>query len=340
VAPSAAAADTIGGGRTNITLNKSLYRLMRADGVEVSGLRPAGVDGRRVTLPVSSGLLESTYGTGYLFYKGGIVMKAGGHKVALRKLLLNTEKDWLRGSMGGTKLFVATARDRRARRDGFDGIAVALELRLTRRAAAILNRRLGLDGVFRGRQRLGAVSTSAKRDQVTVTGGTLYLAVDAGFDAKLQSLEVELRPQETGTAAGSAPQTLALPLLPSGIRPDLREGGLYSEAGFTLIGEGSPGRQARFLGVGVPLESGTISGGLWMDPVPPFPGLVGTTPIANVSFASAIDRTTGAVTAPSTPATLAPGAAARFNEAFAPPGETVFNAGEPFAAVSFAVQTR
>jgi hypothetical protein len=110
-----------------------------------------------------------------------------------------------------------------------------------------------------------------------------------------------------------------------------------------LIREGTPSTQARFLGVGLSLDSGQISGGLWLDPSPPLPGLVGTVPLAAVGFglqSVQIDQKTGSISVPSTSATLAPEAAARFNEAFAPPGEAVFSGGEPFAAVSFTAQTR
>jgi hypothetical protein len=337
VAAAPAGAESISSGKTSFKLERHLYEQLRANDVQVRQLKPGKAAGRVVTLPISSGGLEPTYGSGYLFYEGGFRLQADKHQVVLKRFVLNTTEQWLRGKVGGRTLTIAKLPERDVSRDGFD-VAVAGELRLTGRAAQLLNRRLAIRGVFEAGRPLAATSTLYHPFSLGVIGGTIALAFDAGFLAKLASLEVAISTAEGGTLAGSPPQVLSLPISLGSISPDLMRGVLISEGGFALSQEGEPPRWARFIAISVSPESRLLDAAINLP--------TGTmSALATVDFtgvAAQADPATGLIAAQGATATLNPSVAAALNEIFAAPkGKSgVFVGGEALAAVSFAAQTR
>lgn len=337
--PARAGAEPVSVGTTTFELNRSLYERLKANDVGLRALKPGTVRRRALTFPASSGQLEATYGSGYLFYDGGIRLRVRKRKVTLDHLILNTTERWLRGKIGGKELTIAGVEDTRAGWDGFE-IAVGLNLRLTRRAANLLNRRLGLDDVFRVGRPLAVADTIVRPETVGVNAGTIELAFDAGFLAKLELLGVALSTAESATLTGS---TLLLPIGQGSISPDLLRGNLVGESGFTLLQEGpqpEQQQQARFIAINLSLESDRLSAAINLTA-----GLLSGSQVASVDFngvPAQVDPATGSIAARGATATLDASLATALNDTFATSlGKAgVFVAGEPLAAVSFAVQTR
>ncbi|MGC1851070.1 MAG: hypothetical protein WA687_01375 [Solirubrobacterales bacterium] len=337
--PARAAAEPIPVGATTLELSRSLYERLRANDVHLRALKPGTARRRALSFPASSGQIEATYGSGYLFYEGGIKLQVRKRKVVVTRLILNTTERWLRAKIGGREMTIATVEDTSAGWDGFD-IAVALNLRLTQRAANLLNRRLDLDGVFQAGRRLAAADTIVRPETVGVRGGTIELVFDPGFLAKLESLGVAISTAESAALAGS---TLVLPIFQGAISPDLLRGNLFGESGFALLQEGplpEQVQQARFIAIILTLESDRLDAAINLPT-----GLFGGGQLANVdvnSGASHVDPATGSIAARGAIAMLDAGIAAALNDTFATPlGKAgVFVAGEPLAAVSFTVQTR
>jgi hypothetical protein len=236
-------------------------------------------------------------------------------------------------------LTIATVEDTRAGWAGFD-IEVGLNLRLTQRASNLFNRRLGLDGVFRVGRLLAAADTIVRPETVGVNGGAIELAFDAGFLAKLASLEVAVSTAEGAALNGS---TLSLPIDYGSISPDLLRGILFGETGFALLQEGpqpEQQQQARFIAISLSLESDRFGAAINLPG-----GLFGGGQFATVDFNSVpaqVDPATGTIAAQGATAALDAGIATALNDTFATPkGKAgVFVAGEPLGAVSFTAQTR
>jgi hypothetical protein len=339
--PAPAGAEPIADGQTSFRLDRALYERLQANGVRVERLKPGKADRRVVTLPVSSGLLEPTYGSGYLYYAGGVRLRAGGHRVVLKRLVLNTAEHWLRGRVAGRELTVASVLDQRVGHNGFD-IEVGTKLRLSGGAATLLDRRLGLPGLFRGGQPLAGANTVARPETVSVGGGTITLSLDPRFLAKLGQLGIAVGPSEGATQLDGSPPTFSIPVLNGSIAPDLSSGALVCQGGLVFSEDGSPPRQARFIGLSLALDSDRLAAAIDVDPRPMDGALFGTAPLAAVDFGAVtpqVDPGAGSIAAPGVAATLEPYAAAPLNEAFpAPPAQPPsFTAGEPFATVSFSV---
>lgn len=340
LAPAPAGAEPAPNGETAFELSRPLYERLKANDVRLRPVKPGEVRRRTLTLPVSSGMLEATYGSGYLFYDGGIQLRAGKRKAVLKRLVLNTTERWLRGRLGGKELTIATVEDTRAGWAGFE-IAVGLNLKLTRRAASLLNRQLGLDDVFRAGRPLAAADALVRPETVGVNGGAIEIAFDPGFLAKLQSLEVTL---STAEGAALSSSTLVLPIGYGSISPDLLRGNLFGESGFALHQQGplpEQEQQARFIAIILSLESDRIDAAINLPT-----GLYGGGSwLAGVDFngvPAQVDPATGMIAAQGAAATLDASVATALNDTFASPkGKAgVFLAGEPLGAVSFTARTR
>lgn len=338
LAPSAAA-EGVDHGRTSIKLSRDLYKQLSLGHGSVGARSPARSRGRLVVLPISSGLIESTYGSGYLFLDGEYVLRARKRKLRLTDLVLNTAKKILRARVGGRPVTIATIPGERVTNPGF-ATRIAENLVLTRRGARLLGRRLGLPRVFRRGRVLARAVTVAHPQTVAVSGGTIDLTFDPGFLAKLDSLGVALGSAETAMLSGASPPVLTTPVRPGpGISLDLTGGNLGSEGGFALLQDGAPPRSGLLIGIGLDLESNRLSATIDLGPE-----LYGGSPrLAGVDFAGAapaIDYDTRTITAPGRIAALDPGVAAALNEAFAAPkGKAdVFVAGETLGYVSFVAQ--
>jgi hypothetical protein len=313
----------------------------------MSRLPPATVQGRFAILPVApGGALDPTTGRGSISLEGGVEFRAGGRRLALTELALDTTRHTLSGKIGGRMLTIASTIGFKNTRDGFGSSVGIKALKLRRTAAKILNRKLGLGRVFRSGRSFAEATSSTQPGSVTVLGGSAVLAGDEATFAKLKSLEVEATPFEAAKVLGSNPPTFGFPLLPSGaaVPLDLSSGGVGSETGLRLIRQGgsSPPAELSLIGLSVSLESKLVSADTSIETSSSGPRRFGVTPIATLDTAGAstsLDPGARIVTLTGAGAKINQFLAERLDEVFAKPKEKApFAAGEPLGTVTVTVQ--
>ncbi len=142
-------------GKTTITLDGGLRRALEAEGIRMTPIAPGKAKGKGVALPISEGGIEPRFGTGYVFLRGGIQLRAEGRAVSIRRLILNTAKQRLTGVIAGHAGTIASIDDVKARRTDLGATLKVETLRLTKKAAALLGARLAVKDVFRTGRLLG-----------------------------------------------------------------------------------------------------------------------------------------------------------------------------------------
>ncbi len=328
-------------------MNRGLYQLLKLEGVHMSRLTPGTVEGRVATLPAGAGVLDPTTGKGSVSLEGGVEFRAGMRRLTLTELTLDTTRHTLSGKIGGRRLPIASTIGLKDTRDGFGASVGIKSLKLRRTAAKILNRKLGLDRVFRSGRSFAEASSSTQPGSVTVLGGSAVLAGDEATFAKLKSLEVEVTPFEAAKVLGSNPPTFGFPLLPSGaaVPLDLSSGGLVSETGLRLIRQGGPSPPAELslVGLSVGLESKIVSADTSIQTASGGVRRFGVTPVATLDTSGAstsADPGTRIITLSNLGAKISQFLAEKLDDAFAKPSgkSPPFAAGEPLGAVTVTVQ--
>lgn len=335
------------GSVTNIGLNRGLYQLLRIEGVHLSKLTPGRVQGRFATFPASGGLLDPTTGKGSISLEGGVVFRSGRRQVSLEGLVLDTTRRTLTGKLGGRTLLIASAIGLKNTRNGF-GVNIDVQgLKLRGAAAKILNRRLGLDGLFRKGRSFAEAFSFPQPTSVAIVGGNAVLTGNEETFAKLKSLDVAVGPFESASVLSATPPTFGFPLLPSGaaIPLDLSSGGVGSETGLRLTQQSGTAavRELSLAGLSVSLESKTISADTSVQPPTAEGSRFGITPIAalDTGGSSALtDPGARTVTLNNVGVTINQFLAERLNDAFAKPtGKSPpFSAGEPLGTLSITAQ--
>jgi hypothetical protein len=336
-----ASANTIAGGETRLRLDSGLSRVLKADGVRIASLKPATLKGKTVGLPIAEGQVDGL-GRGSMRHQGGIKFKAGKRVATLKKVFLHTTKQALTATIGKRSLKVASTPPQATGFDGFDLEIAIGQLKLTQKAASLLNRKLGLAGVFKPGYALGTIANTTELESMTVAAGTIALAFDPAFQAKLESVEVAATPFESTKVLSAAPAGFLFDVRHGQVAPDLACCALVSEGGFYLKQQGEPG--APEIGVtsfGLTLDSRLLNGNVIVQPR----AAGGAGPLASIDLAgaaSAIDAKAGSIAVTGASATLTQGTAEALNETFAKPkGKApLFAAGEPLGRVDFAIRTR
>lgn len=178
----------IGGGEAHLTLDRSLVRDLRGQGVVVKGIGPGKARGRVVELQVAAGATNGSPGRGALTIAGGFAFDAGRRSARVGDILVNTGKGQSVASIAGTHRILAKHGRLRSKAVGFDTRIRVSGLRLTRGTAAALNRRLGLRGVFRAGRPLGSLALEAVPKSVPIEFGSIAIgAPDTAF-TKLESI--------------------------------------------------------------------------------------------------------------------------------------------------------
>lgn len=333
------------GGKARLKFDRALLRAMEQAGARVQPLKPAKAERSAVVLPIKEGNLEPRFGSGYLFQRGGIRLRAGGRSVALRRLVLNTAKQRLSGAVAGHSIAIAKVDQVRAGRTNF-GIFLGVDsLRLTAKAAAILGGRLRLPEVFRANRPMGELSARATLGVVPVTRGSISLLLDPAFRQKLESLGISVAP--TGMARqvpvtdqnGAVVDVLAyeFPDVEGEINRGLTHGGIFSPAnGLQLLqADGSTTREVTWNWIGVNFENGF--GGEGSDvALARWGGVTAVGPIGQIEFGSPSYDEKGALLSDGpVPATLSSWAVGPLNEVFGKGGPAPFATGEPLGWFSF-----
>jgi len=333
-----AAATSIAGGSGSLKLDRGVKRKMSRAGVGFSGLGPAKVRGRVATMPIDGGQMEGPPAKGVAIPRGGLKLSSGKRTVSLSKIGLDITHGELGAEVAGERLIVATFRGVAVVRDGFDAELTMRNLRLTGGAAASFNRELGQPGLFRAGRRLATMSLDLELRTIKALAGTISLAFDEAFRAKLESREVAASPFALEAATSALAPSFDLPISYGAIAPGLSQGSVGSTTGLRLtVGEGPVFFRDLFLvPVEIDLDARTLNA--WVSIVSSGKSREKAA-IATVDFAGSTltsDRGAGTVSASAVTASLTSYAAALFNEAFAAsPKDSLFNAGEPMGTIGF-----
>lgn len=134
-------------GATALALNGAAAQALRDGGVQIAALKPARKRGKRVTLPVRSGLVGSS--TTLIAHRGGIAMRARGEALRLTKLrLLLGKRSRVTASLDGGAGITLFRIPRGGKRDvdaGAGAVALRrLRLKLTAGAARAIAGRFDL----------------------------------------------------------------------------------------------------------------------------------------------------------------------------------------------------
>jgi len=342
----AAQAEGVDGGSVHLNLNKGLAKALDREGVRLAGMKPATAGKSGVTLPISSGLLEQRFGSGYLFFAGGFKFQAGRRSVKLSRFVLNTTKHTLNANVNGIATTLAKLPQQNATREGFSLDLALKSLQLTPKAATALNRKLGLDGTFKAGHPLGSATAVAHFEWLGVTGGEIVFTVEGGFQQKLASVETFLGASGSATLRNTAPIVVAMPLEGGQVAPDASAGVLLSQGGLSFIQHAEPfDHTISFLDTNLGLESHLVTGDANYTPNPqqiPFSGPLATLGSPNFPGAGGGDPETGVVSSPPVPAALHPNFAKVLNEVFgAPKGKPdLFTPGEIIGFFAYEAQTR
>jgi hypothetical protein len=215
---------------TTITLNSGFANKLKKSKVKLTGLSPAKVKGKTVTLPVEEGSVEPT-GAGALHHEGGLKFKVGKKSVTIKGLEINTTTNALSGKLGGKTMKIATDAPMVATREGF-GVSIAIgSMKLTGKAAKQLNKKLGFTGKkkkgkkkppkppFKGNQVIGkSVSPTQPKTIGVLPQGAAKLEGNLATLIKFVELGVEIEGIAPTTKEGLA--TFVFPLSGGNIAPN------------------------------------------------------------------------------------------------------------------------
>jgi hypothetical protein len=344
--PAAAQAEGVDGGNVHLRLSKALAKELGCEGVRLAGVKPATASRTGVTLPISSGLLEQHFGSGYLFLEGGFKFQAGKRSVKLNRFVLNTTKHTLYANVNGIATTLAKLPEQQVTREGFSLDLALRSLQLTPKAAKALNRKLGLDRVFKAGRSLGLATAVAHFEWLGVTGGEIVFTIEEGFRKKLTSVEAFLGASGSATLRNAVLGEVAMPLEGGQVAPDGSAGVLLSQGGLSFAQHDEPfDHTIAFLDTNLGLESHLVTGDANYNPNPqqiPFSGPFAALGSPNFPGAGGGDPDTGVVSSPPVPAYLNPNFAKVLNEVFgAPKGKPeLFTAGETIGYFAYEARTR
>jgi hypothetical protein len=328
-----ASAQPIETASVQLQLNSALAKKLKQEGVRLVALGPARAKGRNVTLPATESSLEPGGGSGYLYLGGGLKWQAGKGVATLRRLLLNVEKNVLVAVLNGSTIKLADLAPQQFTLTGFDFTDAVSSLKLTGRGAALLNRRLGLDRVFKAGRSLGSATATGRFSALRLTGGDVTLTVDNAFRERLQSVEADVRfPLPISIQGGELTSSL------SGFV--FAVNGLQIFQHYSSAGGETFDRSISFIGTTISLETHQVAGGAnvgYEPPRLPYSGPLATILDSPIGF----NPETGEAGA-TFPMALDAAMASLLNETVgAKKGKpTLFSGGEVLGTISFTARTR
>lgn len=339
-----ASAELVESGKTRLRLDRGLFAELAQEGVELAKVKQGKLQGRLVTLPAKGGLIEPASGSGWVDGAGGLSLRAGKRVVRLTEISVNTAKEGIWAKLDGKRGKIAVVKDPGFSRAGFGGTIRVAGLRLNAKTADRLNRRLGLDGVFRPGRPFAAVTSTYQPEWVQVAKGSLQISFDRAFLDKLKSVEIEPRPFEM-SVAGSNPLVYSAPLLGGAIYPTQSHSAGFVEGGFRLAKPESPGPVVTVGHLQLSQETDSFSNAFHLHTEAGQLGAVPPPPFATVELGGAgfqPDLPTRSLTISNARVVLAAGGAELINEAFAKPKgkDPIVAAGDPLGTASATLQGR
>ncbi len=205
VAPAASAKVTLVGGATTLKLAPATAKALQSNGVSVAPLTPARARGGGVAFPITGGSIAPATGAGRIDHGGGLALRAGDTRVALRsfRVHVGARRAILTARVGGGRLTALTLSLRNAKvlRNGIGTTIRGVRALLSGQAARALNAAFDTSLFARGLP-IGSVTVRATPAQVELAGGATTLALDSGAAAALASLGVQAAPVDPASAAG------------------------------------------------------------------------------------------------------------------------------------------
>jgi len=330
--------DPIASGQTRLTLARPFLSLLKANGVKLKATGGATYKAGVATFPVSGGKLEPVEVVGSVEHEGALVFEAGGRVLPLKDLVLKTTRrsSPLGARFGGGQLKLASSSKLTSTRSGFGVASKVTRIRLSAKAAERLDKKLGLRGVFEEGQLLGASTTVAQPETVTIKeGGRAELTLAPEFAAKLSALFVAVNPVFPAEHLG-APFTLRV--TDGQIAPDASGGTLETAGSLELIQQ--YGGQAFFRELAPELGLGTTRSEYQFIPSPTSPGPTVTGPLLGLGAGTVTSEPKArTISVAGAPLPLTAATAQSLNETFAKPqGKAdVFSATETLGTLSFSV---
>jgi hypothetical protein len=203
VAPPAGAKVALAGGSTTLRLAPATAQALAANGVSVTPLRPAQAHRGGVAFPITGGSIDPARARGRIDHSGGLALRAGGTRVALRafRVHVGAKRAILTARAGGDRLTVLSLSLARAKvvRDGLGTSVRGVRAVLSGQAARALNAAFDTRLFAKGLP-IGGVTVRAVPAQVELAGGATTLALDQGAGQALQSLGIEAAPIGPATA--------------------------------------------------------------------------------------------------------------------------------------------
>jgi hypothetical protein len=276
----------ISGGKAELTLDRNLARQLDQQGVDIEGIGAATGTGRAIDLPLVAGATNGAPGRGALTLAGGFAFDSGNRIARVGDILVNTGKGQSTARIAGKHAILAKHGRLKTSPAGFGTRIEIGDLWLTGGTAAALNRKLGLDGVFRRGQRLGSLVLVTIPQTVPVDFGTIAIGGPETAFSKLESIKASLGIWGA-TQRWSAPgeNYFLFSVAPTAVAPDARSGILEGGAndGVTMEIEMSPPRNMLLRGPRIDLAAGeltaTVSALSQADPI--------TAPIATLDYSTA-----------------------------------------------------
>ncbi len=328
--------DPVASGQTKLRLDPAFVKTMKQNGVALSAAAPAKLRGTTVVFPAIGGKFDPTTARGTVEHEGALVLSANGAKVPIKALKLRTaqKSSPFLGKVGGSQLKLGIVKGLTIKRLGFGETVSAPGLRLLSKVTTRLGKKLKLRKVFNSDLILGNLTTTTAPSTVTVLQkGAATLTLAPGFVAKMQSLFVAINPVFPAEHQGAV---FTLPIFGGDIALDASQGRLDTLGSLEFLQLG--GGQVFWREAGISLDALILEPQLEIEPSPPYPGKVGSAPVAALAAAAPVAADPKALTvSASYGLTLGAGAAATFNEAFAKPQgkDGVFVPGEPTGSLSF-----
>jgi hypothetical protein len=326
--------DPLGSGQTKLTLDQSLLKLLGQNGAKVSAVAPAKLKGTTVTFPVSGGKFDPLNAKGTVEHEGALRFSSKAGSIPLKALQLKTTQKAspFSAKAGGGQLKIAKAKSLSVAREGFGEKVKVGKLSLSQKLATRLAKKLKLKGILKAGQPLGSTITKANPETINVQGkGRASLALDPGFQAKLDSLFVAVNPIFPAEHPG--PFTLAI--FGGTIAPDGSQGTIETQGALEFIQLG--GGQVFWKEPWLELSTKSFTSEAESLPSPPYPGKQGRIGFAGMGPGSvSSDPKARTVSVQGIPLTLSAASAAGLEEVFAKPqGRAgVFAVGEAVGVLS------
>ena len=320
----------LGSGTTKLSFDKAFLAFAKQNGVKLSAVAPAKLQGNAIVFPVVGGKFDPTAAKGTIEHEGALLFKAGRRSIPIKALQLKTTQRGapLSAKLGGSQLKLFSARGLKVTRSGFADQAKATGLSLTAKVAGRLNKKLRLKDAFAAGQPFGSAQAKANPVTVAIASGKLTFTPDPGFAAKLGSLFVAVNP----IFPAERPGPFTLPIIAGTLAPNGAQGVLETQGSLEFLQLG--GGQVFWADPLLDLAAATFSPEVTVQPSPPYPGKLGALAVAGLSAASfAADPKSRTISLQSGTLTHSAASAAAFNQAFAE-GKAVFAAGEALGAVS------